>query len=264
MNMIKFFEIFESTKTGLKTISKQKAIDNGFFGPVYHGTTQNNWNSIFKEGFKIEYNYPSNTYADDEYAFGYKPPLHHLGFGVYFTKVKAIAKKFNHDTEKNLNEFYLDINNICEIKYSSQKNMMKWWLENQFDPTLDRSKATKKMTDYLKSKYDAVWFKDKTYYGPSLDGDQIVVFDPKKIYMVDNKLSGKKEIGSKVIAIKDIIYLFNKKITAPKGMVGIVVNKTKNTRKDDENNWAYGSEYIYTIKWKKGGTTYNILDDQIE
>jgi hypothetical protein len=262
--MIKIFKIFESAKTGLKTISKQKAINNGFFGPVYHGTTQYNWDNIFKEGFKIEYDYPRNTYNDVEYALGYNPPLHHLGFGVYFTKIKAIAKNFNCGSEKNLNEFYLDINNVCEIKYRSKKNMMKWWLENHFDPSLNRVAATKKMTNYLKSKYDAVWFKDKIFYGPSLDGDQIVVFDPKKIYMVDKNLAGKKEIGSKVTAIDDIIYMYNKKIIAPKGMTGIVTNKTKNIRNDDENNWSYGSEYFYTVKWKKGGTTYNILDNQIE
>jgi hypothetical protein len=163
-----------------------------------------------------------------------------LGIGIYFTTVRSIAKRFNFGTEKNLKEFYLDVSNIHEIRFSSKKNMMKWWLENGYNGELgksDRTKATKKMTNFLKSKYDAIWFKDKTMYGPSLDGDQIVVFDPSKIYMVDDSLSGEKEIGSKVKSSRDILgrklevdsntgeWKRIDVIEVPKGTTGKILNK---------------------------------------
>lgn len=283
--MIIDFKIFESKKSGLKKISKQEAIDKKMFGPVYHGTKSQNWENIFTEGFKIFYENPSNTYLGQLYDSGYFPPLHHLGYGVYFTTIKSIAKRFNFGSEKNLKEFYLDVHNIHEIRFSSKKNMMKWWLENGYDGELgkvDRAKATKKMTNFLKSKFDAVWFKDKTFYGPSLDGDQIVVFNPSKIYMVDGSLSGKKEIGSKVKLTRDIMrktfevdsetgeHKHGYEIDIPKGSIGKILNRKsvqetiKKLNYKSEEHWAYGSEYIYTVKFNKGGTHYNILDNQIE
>ena len=278
------FQIFEG-KSGLKKISKQEAIDKKMFGPVYHGTRPQNWENIFTQGFKIFYENPANTYLERPYDSGYFPPLHHLGYGIYFTSVKSIAKKFNFGTERNLKEFYLDVHNICEIRFGSKKNMMKWWLENGYNGKLgkvDRAKATKKMTNFLKSKYDAVWFKDKAMYGPALDGDQIVVFDPSKIYMVDESLSGKKEIGSKVKSTEDIIrktfqidsatgeHKHGFEIDVPKGTTGKIINRKsvqeiiKKFNFKPEENWAYGSEYIYTVKFNKGGTQHNLLDKDIE
>jgi len=281
--MITNFQIFEG-KSGLKRISKQEAIDKNMFGPVYHGTRPHNWENIFTQGFKIFYENPSNTYLSNIYDSGYYPPLHHLGYGIYFTTVRSIAKRFNFGTEKNLKEFYLDVSNIHEIRFSSKKNMMKWWLENGYNGELgksDRTKATKKMTNFLKSKYDAIWFKDKTMYGPSLDGDQIVVFDPSKIYMVDDSLSGEKEIGSKVKSSRDIMgktlevdsntgeWKRIDVIEVPKGTTGKILNKKsvqetiKRLNYKPEEHWAYGSEYIYTVKFNKGGTHHNILDKDI-
>ena len=37
----------------LKRLSLQQVIDGGFFGPVYHGTSQENLAKIGQEGFKI-------------------------------------------------------------------------------------------------------------------------------------------------------------------------------------------------------------------
>lgn len=278
--MIINFKIFESKNIGLKRISKQEAIDRKLFGPVYHGTRASNWEDILINGFKIFYESPSNTYLDRTYDLGYPPPLHHLGYGIYFTNRKTIAKKFNFGTEKNLKPFYLDIHNICEFSFRSKKKMMEWWLNNGYDGELgkkDRFKATKKLTNFLKTKYDAVWFKDSGMYGTSLDGDQIVVFDPKNIYMLDETLSGKKEIGSKVTLLKDIMrkefeidtntgeHKFEYVINIPKGMKGEIIKKVSNDKyKNDLDQWSFGSDYVYTVKWKKGGTTYNILDNQIE
>jgi hypothetical protein len=278
--------ITESKKQGLKKISKQEAIDKKMFGPVYHGTRPDNWPSIFQNGFKIFYETPSNTYLDDEYELGFPPPLHHLGYGIYFTTVKAIAKRFNWNSEKNLKEFYLDVHNVHQFRHGSMKNMMRWWLENGYDGELgkkDRVKATKKMTNYLKSKYDAIWFKDKGMYGAMLDGDQIVVFDPSKIYMIDESLSGEKEIGSTVVAKKDIMrktYETDTEtgetkqglvVAIPKGTPGKILNKRSvddmlkiwTSRGSPKEHWAYGSEFVYTVRFKKGGTSYNILDDDI-
>ena len=282
--MIINFKIFEGKKSELKRISKQEAIDRKMFGPVYHGSRQENWKNIFDNGFKIFYKEPSNTYLNNEYELGYPPPLHHLGYGIYFTTVKSIAKKFNFGSEKNLKEFYLDIHNVCEFGHRTKKRMMEWWLNNGYDGELgkkNRISATKKMTEYLKTKFDAVWFKDKGMYGSALDGDQIVVYDTSKIYMVDESLSGKKEIGSNVVLVKDIMrktfevdtntgeWIRGFEIDIPKGMTGKIIDRksTENMFKnynDKEDHWAYGSDYVYTVKWKKGGTGHNILDDQID
>jgi hypothetical protein len=55
-----------------------------------------------------------------------------------------------------------------------------------------RVKATIKMTENLKQKYDAVWFKGKGIRR-LLDGDQICVYNPDKIYLFDQSLNPQDE-----------------------------------------------------------------------
>lgn len=277
----------------LNIISPQQAVDKNLFGPVYHGTTPENLEKISKQGFEvfvgdkgsenIRHGYPEQSYHDDV-----PPPVHHLGYGIYFTTNKAIAKAFNQGTMKGLKTFYLDIPRLETINFGSQKNMMAWWIENEYDPNLakiDRIQATKNLTNSLKSKYDAVWFKGKGFKAKLLDGDQIVVFDKNRIYQINPSLSGEMEVGSKVVLVKDIIgtkYNYStetgqgaseKFIEVPVGTSGIIKKKTPTAPMIDKWNqfdievkwphWAEGSEYVYVVTFKKGGTHYNILNSML-
>jgi hypothetical protein len=179
---------------------------------------------------------------------------------------------------------------MATINFGSPKNMMKWWLENGYDGEMakkgeaGRIMATKKMTEFLKSKYDAVWFKGKSAYR-LLDGDQIVVFDPSRIYMIDNKLAQPMEIGSKVIRVADRTeYKYDYHIdtagettktpfvSTPKGTVGTIVKKTPTDEMiaswksfgQTSPHWAEGSKYVYGVKWTRGGTETNVLDKDIQ
>ncbi len=240
----------------LNFISKQDATDRKMFGPVYHGAPQEKLDKIQSQGFKIFYGSGrsgdvSNGYQDTDYSSGYPAPIHHLGYGIYFTTVKNIAKNFNANTTKGLKEYYLDIPRLETINFASPKNMMKWWIDNGYDAELsktDRVAATKRLTDYLKSKYDAVWFKG-TGLKRLLDGDQIAVFDPSRIYQINQDLSKELEIGSKVISTVDFKNVL-------KGTVGIINGKQNAQQMRDyweKNNngtphWTKNSEYAYEIK----------------
>jgi hypothetical protein len=262
-----------------KTISLQVARDRRMFGPVYHGTTEENRQQIHQQGFRLDAN-QSHGYPNREYAMGYPPPIHHLGYGIYFTTSKSIAKNFNRGTGKGLREFYLDVPRMTDINFGSNKNMMKWWLENGYDGEMakqseaGRIMATKKMTESLNSKYDAVWFKGKGLYR-LLDGDQIVVFDPTRIYYVDNALAQPMEMGSKVIRVIDgrqYKYDPNSPITIPAGTVGVIMGKTPTDTMiaqwkelgHTNTHWAEGAKYVYTIKWAKGGTESGVLEKDVK
>ena len=264
----------------LNYISLQDAVSKKFFGPVYHGSTQENLNNIKDNDFVIPIGNSRekdvrNGYDNKSYGnTGALPPIHHLGYGVYFTTVKAIAKQYNGGTTKGLKEYYLDIPRIEEINFASPKNMMKWWISNGYDPELaktDRVEATKILTDNLKQKFDAVYFKGKSMSGRLLDGNQIVVFDTNNIYQVDKTISKGKEIGSTVVAKKDILSRSGDLLVV-KGTKGII--KSKNPAEPmrthwknighETPHWTNDSENVYTVQFKKGGTQYNILDDMIE
>lgn len=221
----------------LKVISRQEAEDRKLFGPVYHGSPR--MDTILEHGFDLKHvvpvspirtrlasvidllgDYkdlsptgPSHGYPFSEYypGCGVPPPIHHLGFGIYFTTVKAIGKKFNNNSVKNLKEFYLDVPKVEEINFGASHRMMSWWKSHGYDinPTIlaarDHNawvKATGKLTQTLRNMFDAVWFKGKGMY-KLLDGDQIVVFDPKKIYLVDSSLSTGLELGATVVHNQD-------------------------------------------------------------
>lgn len=298
--------ILESTQ-GLKRIATHEALERGMFGPVYHGSSQDNQQRIDQDGFKVIVGNVgddgiSHGYQQTSYANGLPAPIHHLGFGVYFTTVKNIAKGFNQGTTKGLRPFFLDVHNIKTINFGSQSNMMKWWVENGYDPDLakqgdkGRVEATKKLTQQLSSQYDAVWFKGKGL-NRLLDGDQIVVFDPSKIYKVDDSSVKGKVVGAKVVASMDIYKPIGSDRVAlqiPKGTKGVIVSKDaarrpeimdnikrmgqefqqrSKTEEMDPDFYRYWSEQFermasgmdsYSVKFAKGGTVIGVFDDMLE
>jgi hypothetical protein len=219
----------------LKVISRQEAEDRKLFGPVYHGSPR--METILEQGFDLKHVVPvspvrtrlasvadlldglsppsdtsavgpSHGYPFSEYysGCGVPPPIHHLGFGIYFTTVKNIGKKFNHNSVKNLKEFYLDVPRVEEINFGAPHRMMSWWKSHGYNisPTILAARdhnawvrATGKLTQTLRNMFDAVWFKGKGMY-KLLDGDQIVVFDPKKIYLLDSSLAVGLDLGATV------------------------------------------------------------------
>lgn len=227
-----------------------------FFGPVYHGTTSDKQEKIDKEGFKIfigndrEGNI-SHGYQAMKYHDGMPAPVHHLGYGIYFTTVKNIAKNFGYGNQPK-NEYYLEVDRsrFLEINFGSPRTMMKWWVENGYDPELaktDRVAATIKMTDYLKSKYDAIWFKGKGIRR-LLDGDQVCVYDLNIIKQIDYSMAQKGEIGSKVVANQDI-EIYGKIIK--KGTKGVLLNIRKIS--DEHKHFHNNEDAWYDIKFAKGG-----------
>lgn len=251
----------------VEKISMQHIRDNNLFGPVYHGTLSDKQEKIDKEGFKV---FVGNTGQDDishgygvsNYFEGIPPPVHHLGYGIYLTTVKSIAKDFSYGGHPK-NEYYLDIDRsrFLEINFGAPKTMMKWWIDNGYDPELakkDRVSATIKLTDNLKSKYDAVWFKGKGLRR-LLDGDQICVYDLDIIKQLDLSLSQKGEIGSKVSANQDI-EKYGKII--PKGTKGTILNIRKIS--EEHRHFHNGEDTFYDIKFAKGGMQYNIYGSQID
>jgi len=245
-------------------ISPQEAIDKGLFGPVYHGTSDSNRENIDKHGFEIRISDRgtsgvSNGYPITDYYGSKPPPVHHLGFGIYFTTVKAIGKKFNNNSLKGLKSYYLDIPKLEEINFGAPRTMMKWWEENGYDmPKVDnfgsdqvreqRLQSTINLTDELKSKYDAVWFKGKGL-STLLDGDQVVVFDVGNIYQVNPKLASGLEVGAKVRRKED-------------GMTGVIKGQRIMADRFKEYH-PKGVEKWFEVKWKKGGTT-EVYDIDIE
>jgi len=240
----------------VQTISPQGALDRKMFGPVWHGTEQERLQAIGEEGFKVFETGPRegptlHGYPTQDYHEGIPAPVHHLGYGIYFTTSKAIAKHFAGGTVKGMRTYYLDVPRLETINFGAPRTMMKWWVENGYDPELaktDRVEATKRLTQSLKSKWDAVWFKGKGLHR-LLDGDQVVVFDPSRIYEIDPKAVKSGEVGSKVKRKSD-------------GMVGVI----KNIRPLEERFLKYhgGADRFLEVKWKKGGTELNVYDRDVE
>jgi hypothetical protein len=257
-------------ETAVLKVSAQKAIDGAMFGPLYHGTTEDNRKKIEADGFKIFVGSErsgdiSNGYQSTNYGFtGIAPPIHHLGFGIYFTTSKTIAKKYAYGSAKGMASYYIDTpqSKILEINFGSPNTMMKWWIANGYDPELakkDRVEATVKMTNELSKKYDAVWFKGKGLYR-LLDGDQVCVFDPKIIRRLDDKLANKGEIGSRVVATADI---FNKYagVIVRKGTKGVFMGSREIN--PEHRHFHNGETTWVTIKWQKGGTQ-QVYASQVE
>lgn len=192
----------------VRSVSPEEVSGSGWFGPVYHGSSEENRGVIDKEGFKVfvggaRAGNVSHGYQSMDYSGGIAPPIHHLGYGIYFTTVKAIAKQYNGGTTKGLPEYYLKVPRLDTINFGSPNTMMKWWLQNGYTgkpgmSEAERVAATEDLTDTLKSQFDAVWYKGKGIR-KLLDGDQIVVFNPDNIYRVDNSMSSGYDNGRGVI-----------------------------------------------------------------
>ena len=157
--------------------------------------------------------------------------------------------------------------------------MMRWWVENGYNYDTktksklfgtaetdlraiknERARATLNLTRTLKSKYDAVWFKGKGLH-QLLDGDQVCIFNPDKILEIDSNLASPMDIGSRVKTVENLYDYDHKTVKIPVGSVGMVINKQ---RTSELWKWAEGSEFVYAIKFSKGGTQHNILDKQIK
>lgn len=243
--------------SGIKTASKQEAIDYGMFGPVYHGTTGQNFEKIVNQGFDVRIGEfgdegVSNGFSKQAEFNGLIPPVHFLGYGAYFTTVKNIAKEFAHGNTKVLKEFYLDVPRLETINFGSPNTMMKWWIKMGYpaqavkDGEMSRIEATKVLTEKLKSKYDAVWFKGRGLYR-LLDGDQICVFDPSRIYLIDTTKFNDFDIGSKVRRKKD-------------GMIGIIISKRSLEGDFLEMRKTWLIEYREAIKQIENGDDSYILN----
>jgi len=239
-------------------ISQQDAVDRKMFGPVYHGTTEEKQESIGNEGFKVyigdagsgdvAHGYEGNQ----PYHDGIPAPVHHLGFGIYLSTNKTIAKQFAGGTTRGMKSYYLDVPRLETINFGVPKTMMKWWISQGYNGKLakkDRVEATKQMTEHLKAQFDAVWFKGKGMY-KLLDGDQICVFDSSRIYEVDAAMSKSGDIGSKVIRKAD-------------GMKGVIKN-VRSIPPDVAQQYHGGADKFYEIKWTKGGTDHNVYARDIE
>lgn len=289
-------------KGGLKFISKQQAINRNLFGPVYHGTSEDNLALIKQEGFKTIIDIArsgdvQNGYLmDQDYAAGKPAPVHHLGYGVYFTTSKTIAKEFNRGTTKGLIEFYLNVPRLETINYAAPHTMMNWWMSYGYDMPGNwqqmprgkaeelRMKATIKMTRNLKKEFDAVWFSAKSLGRRNLDGDQVCVYDPKRIYAIDPRMSKGLDVGAKVThsqRSEDLPYHYNYRgelmgrVIPPPNVKGVIVGKKP--LPPDYLKGIYDrmqsqginlpvpkdiakAKHWFTIKWAKGGTQYNYTE----
>ena len=278
----------------VKKISLQQAFDNKMFGPVFHGTTSDKREKIGQEGFKIFYGMErsgdvSHGFEFSDYSKGIPAPIHFLGFGIYFTTKLLIAKMYSYGaTKRELSTYYLYVPKLETINWGSPNTMMKWWIENGYDfkspynsedkntmfsredlrtVNEERYRATVHMTNELKSKYDAIWYKG-IGIRQLLDGDQICVFDPSNIYEIDKSLIKPGEVGSRVVSKVGIGPHSNGKNYVPFGTKGIILGK-----KDGEEmkrqypmsaTWIQDAKYLYDVQWDKGGRMSSVLDKWIE
>jgi hypothetical protein len=208
MNSFKKFIIESQNELLLEQVSEISYAEvqrRKMFGPVYHGTTPERQEQIKKDGFKIfiglsrsgdiSHGYPMGGYG----AGSIPPPVHHLGYGVYFTTVKAIARDYNGRSVAGLRPYYLDVPRLETINFGSPNTMMKWWQANGYDmdssqDELKRMQSTINLTNTLKEKCDAVYYKGKGLRR-LLDGDQICVFDPSRIYVINPELNAENEFS---------------------------------------------------------------------
>ena len=206
------FDFMKTPKVTRQQIQKMK-----MFGPVYHVT--NKQQIIDDMGFKIfkgaaRTGDVANGYELSYYHEGIPAPVHHLGFGAYFFTKKSVSKKMG----KTDREYYLHVPRLETINWGSKNTMMKWWKKYGYDMTrlydleypgaeLQRVQATHNLTNNLKSKFDAVWYKGKGF-GTLLDGDQICVYDANNIYEYDKSTDEGFEIEKGIWANLGTRFIF--------------------------------------------------------
>lgn len=272
------------TEEKVPKISLQQALDSKLFGPVYHGTSAEARDKIAMDGFKIPIGRErsgavANGFETSNYSGGIPAPIHMLGFGVYFTTVKNIAKQFSGGTLRGLKVYYLDAPRMETINFGSPGNMMKWWMKNGYDykvsplttfgnPTSnlriigdERLRATINMTKELSSKLDAVWYEGKGFY-KLLDGDQVCVFDTSKIYEIDMSLAKGFDVGAKVRVkhrVAHLNYRGEEYKVVEDGDTGIIVGKQDIVLQREQYPlfWAKRAvKYVLEVKFKKSGRQY--------
>lgn len=241
-------------------VTAEEAHERKLFGPVWHGSSEQGREDIAKRGFRIIIGMPRSNetahgYPYQPYAPGMPPaPIHHLGFGVYFTTSKSIAKKFNGNSMVGLVTYYLDAPRLETINFGAPNTMMKWWESQGYDTAQAKTgldgwfEATIKLTNNLASKWDAVWFKGKSLRR-LLDGDQICVYDTRRIYRLDDSAAGGLSIGAKVRRKSD-------------GMIGQI--KDKRALEEHHRQYHGGSKLLFKVKWKVGGMDWNVREQDIE
>jgi hypothetical protein len=266
----------------IQRISPQEAHDRRMFGPVYHGTAQ--IEQIRREGFRFErggqprsgftvHGMTASHMVGGEYALGFPPPIHWLGYGVYFTTSPKSASQYGTGIKRDIGPYWLDVPRLETINFGAPRTMMNWWLHNGFDGHLaliDRIAATERMTDYLAGLYDAVWFKGKGLR-TLLDGDQVCVYDPARIYCEDRALAGEMEIGSKVIANEPVWGRVSyedrergvpyNNVTVPPGTRGVIIDIRDIA--PEHREYHQGSERFLVIKWSPRGKDLNVYPSQV-
>ena len=309
--------IKELITEAVQALSPQEAKDRKMFGPVYHGTSD--IDTILTTGFSIKHSVPkwgvskltgrpigtANGYNFAPYAAGIAAPVHHLGFGSYFTTVKAIAKQYNGNTTRGMKIFYLDTQNVKVINFGAPNTMMRWWLQNGYDMTVEATKnqdfkawikATGNLTRNLRKQCDAVWFKGKGIR-KLLDGDQVCVFNPRLIYVIDPKLASGLEIGGKVThtgkysLTNNSQYIDELRSTdfgkignlGPgwKGVFWAHNHEGKDIPREGnyprhiipppgmigtivEKRLAPDGDYMFDVKWQKGGIKFNYRENELQ
>jgi len=246
-------------------ISPSEARQKKMFGPVWHGSSKEGREAIAQQGFNIfiggaRTGNVTHGYELRDYFGGIPAPVHHLGYGIYFTTSKTNAKHFNRETTRGLIDYYLDVPRLETINWGSPKTMMKWWKENGYDMKPSgwqmgqtgtwnnmkvmgsvpqdnpeemekaRIQATINMTNVLKSKYDAVWYKGKGF-GKLLDGDQIVVYDLNNIYQLDWSMEQQKEGGVPPTGSRFVV-------KGTKKAIGVVSGSRENQQSPEYDEWA--------------------------
>lgn len=238
-------------------ISPQQASEIAI-GPFYHGTAPEFVDKILEEGFRWEEEESrgggtSHGYETGDYYGGCPPPVHHLGYGIYLTESRSIAKDFGYGSMRNVLEYWIKRDaNIEQINFGAPRTMMKWWNENGYDCALakvDRIEATKQLTSSLSSRFDAVLYKGKGLHR-LLDGNQICIYNPAILLRVNKKLTQPGEIGSKVVRKED-------------GMRGSLVNRRPIAPGVSEQYHGGEPEFL-SIKWQRGGTDMNVYPSQVE
>ena len=224
-------EMAQVRKIGPDEVRKKLRMGE-FIGPLYHGTVADKRAMIEKEGFKVFKGPPrtgdtANGYKFEPYGHSdYPPPIHHLGFGVYFSTKEKIAKIFaGNQTKGSLKAYYAHAPRVETINYAAGHKMMKWWLDNGYNMKPYTAvanlhddeklamwiKATDNLTRTLSSKFDAVHFAGKGYRGSLLDGDQVCIYNPDNLFEIDNNLAPGLDAGNGVfihigdrVKIKDL------------------------------------------------------------
>lgn len=264
--------------SAIPEISENEAAVRNLFGPVYHGTLMANQAKIDEDGFQVFIDRPrkgnvSHGYENGNYAANLPPPIHHLGYGVYFTTVKAIAAQFAYARSvSGMPVYYLDVPRLETINFGSPNTMMKWWIANGYNlvPEFARDEdfrvaATIHMTNQLKAKYDAVWYRGQGVRR-LLDGDQICVYEPAgKIFKLNRKLAKPGEIGSLVRRKSDGMIGEIRKVEGIESRrMEFIQDFRRENPEEAAKHYPEGLKCFYRVKWRKGGTDYNVRDTDVE